>query len=176
MSADGNCTTTLAHLDPFLRGEDPPCTNATGQTVLGQTCQVGDLSGKHAKIARDALGTYSADYTDLFASTKPGIGAFFGNRSFVIHFPNKTRITCANFSVAAGNVSLAPSATALSSASAAASSTAALGALPTTVSPNGPTVASATPTLATVNGVATVQSAVWAVGAAGVFAAIMVML
>jgi hypothetical protein len=27
-----------------------------------------------------------------------GLGAFFGNRSFVVHFANMTRIACANFS------------------------------------------------------------------------------
>lgn len=44
-------------------------------------------------------------YTDNYAALVPGIGAFFGNRSIVIHFPNKTRITCANFvRVADGSV------------------------------------------------------------------------
>ncbi|EON97915.1 putative cytosolic cu zn superoxide dismutase protein [Phaeoacremonium minimum UCRPA7] len=93
--ADGNCTKTLAHLDPFIRGEDPPCDSA-----LPETCQVGDLSGKHGKITSDP---FSATYTDEFASTLPGIGAFFGNRSFVIHFANKTRISCANFQAVTTN-------------------------------------------------------------------------
>jgi len=43
--ADGNCTATLAHLDPFVRGEDPPC-----DAARKETCQVGDLSGKYGKI------------------------------------------------------------------------------------------------------------------------------
>ena len=89
MSADGNCTKTLAHLDPFIRGEDPAC-NAS----LPQTCQVGDLSGKYGKVTSDP---FVATYHDLFASTQAGIGSFFGNRSFVFHFANKTRISCANF-------------------------------------------------------------------------------
>jgi len=38
--ADGNCSGTLAHLDPFIRGEKPPC-----DASAPQTCQVGDLSG-----------------------------------------------------------------------------------------------------------------------------------
>ena len=29
----------------------------------------------------------------------PGIGAFFGNRSIVFHYANKTRISCANFAL-----------------------------------------------------------------------------
>jgi len=43
--ASGNCTQTLAHLDPFIRGEDPPC-----DASAPETCQVGDLSGKYGKI------------------------------------------------------------------------------------------------------------------------------
>ncbi len=43
--SDGNCTGTLAHLDPFVRGETPPC-----DPTQPQTCQVGDLSGKHGNI------------------------------------------------------------------------------------------------------------------------------
>ena len=43
--ADGNCTATLGHLDPFIRGEIPPCDN-----TQPATCQVGDLAGKHGNI------------------------------------------------------------------------------------------------------------------------------
>jgi hypothetical protein len=43
--SDGNCTATLAHLDPFIRGEATPC-----QSNRPDTCQVGDLAGKHGKI------------------------------------------------------------------------------------------------------------------------------
>jgi hypothetical protein len=38
----GDCMATGAHLDPFSRGEDPPC-NDKQQAQ----CQVGDISGKH---------------------------------------------------------------------------------------------------------------------------------
>lgn len=44
--ADGNCTGTKAHLDPFIRGQVPDCDNQHPAT-----CEVGDLSGKHGKIA-----------------------------------------------------------------------------------------------------------------------------
>lgn len=37
-------------------------------------------------------------FREKYASTAPGIGAFFGNRSVVIHFSNQTRFACANFS------------------------------------------------------------------------------
>ena len=43
--ADGNCTATLAHLDPYIRGEIPPCDN-----TQPETCQVGDLTGKHGNV------------------------------------------------------------------------------------------------------------------------------
>lgn len=87
--ADGNCSGTLAHLDPYERGEATPC-----DITRPETCQVGDLGGKHGDINSEP---YNATYTDYYASTLPGIGAFFGNRSLVIHFNNVTRITCANF-------------------------------------------------------------------------------
>lgn len=89
--SDGNCNGTLGHLDPFIRGEATPC-----EKSLPQTCQVGDLSGKHGKITSDP---FTRTYTDQFASTFDSIGAFFGNRSLVVHFANKTRITCANFTL-----------------------------------------------------------------------------
>lgn len=91
---DGNCTKTLGHLDPFIRGEEPPC-NAT----LPQTCQVGDLAAKYGKITADP---FTAKYVDLFASTQQGLGTYFGNRSIVLHLANKTRITCANFVLVGG--------------------------------------------------------------------------
>lgn len=91
--ANGNCTATLAHLDPYQRGETPAC-----DPTIPNTCQVGDLAGKHGKVElTNGSATFTATYTDNFASTVDGIGAFFGNRSFVFHFGNTTRITCANF-------------------------------------------------------------------------------
>lgn len=86
-----DCASTLAHLDPYQRGAATPC-----DATKPETCEVGDLAGKHGKI--DVV-PYSKSYNDLYASTKPGIGAFFGNRSIVIHAGDeaKTRIACANF-------------------------------------------------------------------------------
>ncbi|KAK4925381.1 hypothetical protein LTR49_007679 [Elasticomyces elasticus] len=87
----GNCTTTGAHLDPYNVTEAVTC-NASKP----EDCQVGDLSGKHDKMN----GTSStANYIDKYISTQPGTLAFMGNRSIVIHFANKTRITCANFTI-----------------------------------------------------------------------------
>ncbi|KAI0525988.1 superoxide dismutase [Xylaria bambusicola] len=91
LDASGNCTNTLAHLDPFIRGEDPAC-NSTHPA----TCQVGDLSGKYGKITADP---FKAKFHDDFTAMKEGPGSYFLNRSIVVHFANKTRITCANFTV-----------------------------------------------------------------------------
>ncbi|KAL8341770.1 hypothetical protein RB598_003616 [Gaeumannomyces tritici] len=88
--SDGNCNGTLTHLDPYERGQEIPC-----DKDKPGTCQVGDLSGKHGKAA--APDFEFKRYRELYASLAPGIGAFFGNRSVVIHFPNSTRFTCANF-------------------------------------------------------------------------------
>jgi len=93
---DGNCTKTLAHLDPFIRGEATPC-----NPEAPATCQVGDLSGKHG--AAESGTTFEDTYVDPYATLKEGLGAFFGNRSIVLHFANKTRITCANFALVSGN-------------------------------------------------------------------------
>ncbi|KAK0729196.1 superoxide dismutase [Apiosordaria backusii] len=89
---NGNCSVTLAHLDPFIRGENTTCNSSAPET-----CQVGDLSGKFGAITPDDDGKWETTYTDLYSSTLEGIGAFFGNRSIVFHYPNKTRISCANF-------------------------------------------------------------------------------
>lgn len=86
---DGNCTATLAHLDPYKRGEVIPC-----DATAAQTCQIGDLSGKHGNITSEV---FNATYTEKYVSLEESSVAFFGNRSFVLHFGNKTRITCANF-------------------------------------------------------------------------------
>jgi hypothetical protein len=84
--------------------QTPACNSS-----LPQTCQVGDLSGKHGKITSDP---FTASYADEFASTYPGLGSFFGNRSIVVHFGNKTRITCANFTLAtAANATMQANAT-----------------------------------------------------------------
>ena len=93
--ANGNCTATKAHLDPYIRGEQPPCDPAAPQT-----CQVGDLSGKYGHPPGPA---YQATYTDLYTSTRQGPASFFGNRSIVFHLANTTRINCANFELVAGS-------------------------------------------------------------------------
>ncbi|AEO66007.1 uncharacterized protein THITE_2113716 [Thermothielavioides terrestris NRRL 8126] len=159
--ADGNCTATLAHLDPFIRGETPPCDkNAPA------TCQVGDLSGKHGAIPTDQ-DTWETSYVDLYASTLEGIGAFFGNRSIVVHYPNKTRITCASFVKVGGSASLpvttsAPTSTPTASPTQGGNSTA-----PTTTRGAAPSISSSV--AAAVSGLRTGVAGALVFGAAVVF-------
>ncbi|KAI1775157.1 superoxide dismutase [Hypoxylon cercidicola] len=101
---DGNCTSTQAHLDQYIRGEDPAC-----DPLRPQSCQQGDLSGKFGHINGSA--PYTARYHDPYTSLVEGAGAYIANRSLVFHFANKTRISCANFSVLATNGTLPPSPT-----------------------------------------------------------------
>lgn len=100
---NGNCSGTGAHLDPYMRGEAPPC-----DASKPETCQVGDLSGKHGSIAGQS---FSASYDDLYLSTNPSDPSFFGNLSFVIHLANKTRIGCANFTMVSGGAGDVPTST-----------------------------------------------------------------
>jgi hypothetical protein len=90
--ADGNCTATLGHLDPYNRGETPPC-NASEP----DTCQVGDLSGKHGLIIATSGEPYEDEYNDYYISTTPGSPAYFGNLSVVVHSNDLTRLNCGNF-------------------------------------------------------------------------------
>lgn len=90
--ANGDCTAAGEHLDPYNRGEQPPCDPSDPAT-----CQVGDLSGKHGT----ASGTsFFAEYTDFYLSTDPSSNAFFGDKSVVIHDATGTRLNCGNFQLA----------------------------------------------------------------------------
>lgn len=89
---DGNCTLTKAHLDPFIRGQKVPC-----DPNRPQSCEVGDLAGKHGKIPADTSnGTYYKSYDDLYLTLTQGEGSFIGNRSVVIHTNDTKRYACAN--------------------------------------------------------------------------------
>ncbi|KAL8989874.1 MAG: hypothetical protein Q9177_001332 [Variospora cf. flavescens] len=85
----------FSHQDSYIRGEVPPC-----DPTQPQTCQDGDLAGKHGNITTSSFQTA---YLDLYLSTAQGPGSFFGNRSIVIHTSNTTRLTCANFTLTSGN-------------------------------------------------------------------------
>ena len=66
--ADGNCTATGAHLDPYHYGEDKAC-----DPTKPEICQTGDLSGKYGKFSTQE---FSAEYTDLYSATLPSDPAF----------------------------------------------------------------------------------------------------
>ncbi|DAA72746.1 TPA_exp: Cell surface Cu-only superoxide dismutase [Trichophyton benhamiae CBS 112371] len=92
---DGSCGPTKDHLDPFGRGQTPPCDDS-----LPQTCEPGDLSGKFGRLTTSSMEEhFNQTFHDLYTSTRPGLGTFFGNRSIVIHHRNSTRLTCANFTL-----------------------------------------------------------------------------
>jgi len=90
----GNCTTAGAHLDPYMRGEAPPC-----DPTMPQTCQVGDLSGKHGKVTLNGETPYMTTYVDPYLSLVSSDPAYIGGLSVVVHFANKTRIGCANITM-----------------------------------------------------------------------------
>lgn len=66
--ADGNCTATGAHLDPYHYGEDKAC-----DASQPEICQTGDLSGKYGKFSTQE---FSTEYTDLYSATLPSDPAF----------------------------------------------------------------------------------------------------
>ncbi|RDW76549.1 putative cytosolic Cu/Zn superoxide dismutase [Aspergillus mulundensis] len=92
--ADGNCYGTGAHLDPYGRGQQPPC-NITAPN----TCEVGDLSGKHGVAWAPSGEVFRASYSEFFLANTPGAAAYFGDLSWVVHAPNSDRLTCGNFEV-----------------------------------------------------------------------------
>lgn len=119
ISADGNCSSAGAHLDPYKRGEVPLCDSSKKET-----CQTGDLSGKERNFTgpadsimyvthinkRSLVTNVSSRFLDLYSATNPEDPAFFGDKSIVFHYSNKTRITCANFTIVnGGQPSAAPS-------------------------------------------------------------------
>ncbi|KAH8150133.1 uncharacterized protein LAJ45_05819 [Morchella importuna] len=94
--ADGNCNGTLAHLDPYQRGQTPAC-----DKTAPETCEVGDMSGKHNAVpnTNGSLVEFHDAYVDNFISTKSGIAAFIGNRSIVIHKAGGGRYMCVNITL-----------------------------------------------------------------------------
>jgi hypothetical protein len=106
--ASGDCYATGGHLDPANNTETPPC-----NPLDKKLCQAGDLSGmygsinmtddqtfnaRYARIPRSRQKLTSSDsYINQYVSLTPSDPAYIGNRSFVIHDANLTRIACANF-------------------------------------------------------------------------------
>lgn len=94
---DGNCYATGGHLDPYKRTDTPPC-----DINAPETCEVGDLSGKHGPIWAANGQSFDILYTDFFISNEAGSPAYFGDRSLVVHAADNTRLNCGNFEVVDG--------------------------------------------------------------------------
>lgn len=82
--ANGNCTATLGHLNPY---------NGSETQTEAANKEVGDLSGKHGTIDGTSIDT---TYVDKYISLNKDDPAYFGNLSVVVHLNNTTRIACAN--------------------------------------------------------------------------------
>ncbi|KAF3922478.1 hypothetical protein AA313_de0208227 [Arthrobotrys entomopaga] len=102
---DGNCTATGGHLDPFLRNDTIAC-----DPSAPETCQVGDLSGKHGDLPAEATQDtpFCTSYTDDYISLDSSNKAFIGNsRSIVIHNVNKGRLACGDLTLVSGSATAA---------------------------------------------------------------------
>ncbi|KAK3725098.1 hypothetical protein LTR37_000609 [Vermiconidia calcicola] len=91
VASDGSCSSVGEHVDPYRVGDLVPC-----DQKKPQDCQVGDLSGKHGLLNAT---NYASNYIDNYVSTVVDSPAFVGSRSLVVHYSNKTIITCANFTM-----------------------------------------------------------------------------
>lgn len=90
VGADGDCSVTGNHLDPFNAGSKLPC-----NPLEPELCETGDLSGKYGKIS-SAQNTASQQYIEPFLKFSPPRQSILG-RSVVLHAPNSsTRIACGN--------------------------------------------------------------------------------
>lgn len=86
--AGGTCADTGAHLDSFVRGQDPPCTAS-----MPQTCEVGDLSGKYGKVDGP---TATKTFNDPYSALDKIMLGYIGERAIVFHDNTSARIACAN--------------------------------------------------------------------------------
>ncbi|KAH9814016.1 Cu/Zn superoxide dismutase [Melampsora americana] len=89
ISADGNCSSALGHLDPLQVTDGLTC-----DPSMPQYCQEGDLAGRHGKLSGN-MSTAEMEYSDNFIRFWPQPFSILG-RSIVIHAPNTTRIACGN--------------------------------------------------------------------------------
>ncbi|KAJ1899512.1 Superoxide dismutase [Kickxella alabastrina] len=92
--ADGNCTETGGHLDPFkikeTAGTAYKCDKDNAQT----TCELGDLAGMFGSMTADADGKFTLNAPESIL-TFGGDNNILGY-SVVIHRPDSTRLACAN--------------------------------------------------------------------------------
>ncbi|KAB8212945.1 Cu,Zn superoxide dismutase-like protein [Aspergillus novoparasiticus] len=71
---DGNCYGTGAHLDLYKRENKPSC-----DMSAPQTCEIGDLSGKHGPVYAPGEQAFEVLYPDYFLSNVPDTAAYYSN-------------------------------------------------------------------------------------------------
>ncbi|RMD39228.1 hypothetical protein DV735_g5900, partial [Chaetothyriales sp. CBS 134920] len=103
--SNGSCNATGGHLNPYNGTKPPGC-----DPEMPSLCEVGDLSGKYGLVENETLAEspfFQNQFLDSFLSTSNDSITFLGNRSFVIHAANGTRLNCGNFELAGVNLAMA---------------------------------------------------------------------
>ncbi|KAG0642809.1 hypothetical protein HOY80DRAFT_1035369 [Tuber brumale] len=91
VSGNGKCDGAKNVLDPFQRGNKPECDRKP------QTCQVGDLIGKHGEIPKfQGVISVKQSFQDLYLSLMKEEKGFIGNGTVVVKNAKGGRIACAD--------------------------------------------------------------------------------
>ena len=92
MSGNGKCDGAKNVLDPFQRGDKPGC-----DKKRPQTCQVGDLTGKHGEIPKfQGVISVKQSFQDLYLSFKKEEKSFIGKASVIVKNVKGDKIACGN--------------------------------------------------------------------------------
>lgn len=92
VSGNGKCDGAKNVLDPFQRGDKPECDKKSPQT-----CQVGDLTGKHGEIPKfQGVISVRQSFQDLYLSFKKEDKSFIGNGSVIVKNAKGDKIACGN--------------------------------------------------------------------------------
>ncbi|KAG0128454.1 hypothetical protein HOY82DRAFT_27415 [Tuber indicum] len=92
VGGNGKCDGAKNVLDPFQRGDKPECDRKEPQT-----CQVGDLVGKHGEIPKfQGVISVKQSFQDLYLSFRKEEKAFIGNGSVIVKNAEGDKIACAN--------------------------------------------------------------------------------
>ncbi|KAK6890794.1 Cell surface superoxide dismutase [Cu-Zn] 6 [Candida tropicalis] len=84
---DGNCEAVGLHFNPY--NASPECEEQKNDAY----CQVGDLSGKHGLINTTC---FELKYIDPYLSLNRKSKSYIIGKSLVFHYPNMTKIACAD--------------------------------------------------------------------------------
>ena len=103
MPSDGDCAATGGVLDVNECGTTHTC-----DPTEPQSCQIGDLSGKHGQIMPNVYGGYGAEYIDDFIATFSGVRIYIGDKSVLVLDNNGTTLGCANITEVGPNVYFSP--------------------------------------------------------------------